>query len=737
MFKKIICLLLGIIMVLSVTACGGNGGKKDPNANEDVTHETNTGIEETVTETDTYFFKDGVSEWKIVVPTNETSPIKEATNELKYFIKDANGFNMEVITDEGLTFNSNDKYISLGNTTIAQGAGLTATEEEVGWDGFKIKTYGNTVVMVSSSDNGIINAVYGFLQRVLDYHYYADDEWVIDKNPDVKFLEMEIKEKPTFSGRWIDFEGNGQRHSNDYDAVRWWLRTRQTGGQGSSAVGRIADWSNTNDQSMETQIWSNKYAVGVTQVNTQTGERVPWTNDDGGHDAGQICLATLLDGLNGAYGDDLMGKNEAFTSFAVEMVNKYFAVETDRRIYFLGINDNRNKCLCKECMAYYGAINEAGQFVKLSNELNKVFKKWLNNEYNGVTFTFENPSKYGSYQFVDSPVGDENRSYMIGFFSYLYTINPPCNWDKDLQDYVVADDVRTVYKNGKWTTESLGVPLLCDDEVMVRIAPIEDVNMYPHMDEKINPLGHKSFSAWAKCTQHLTVWDYGTNFNAYLAPYPDWGTLQENFIMYEEKGVLDVFTQLAAHTDGVAWNRMMVYLRTQLMWNVHQDMEALITDFMNHYYKDAAPYMRDYFDYVRAEFNTMKLVGGHVVAGSYDGYIYGKKPYENWKYEQLLIMKDYFDRAFAQLEQIKVAKPEEYAIAHKRLTTESLFYRYVIIDRFSSYYPKTVVADMIDSFEIDAANARLISVGRLVGQPQGGTADRLDVIIPIWRATKI
>ena len=194
---------------------------------------------------------------------------------------------------------------------------------------------------------------------------------------------------------------------------------------------------------------------------------------------------------------------------------------------------------------------------------------------------------------------------------------------------------------------------------------------------------------------------------------------------------------LRAHTDGVAFNRMMVYLRTELMWNVHQDMEALIVRFMNAYYKSAGPIIKEYFDYVRAEYETMKIVGGHTFEGGYDGYIYGKLPYKNWKYEQLLIMEDYFDRAFAENEKIKATNPEEYEKVAYRLRTESLFYRYVIIDRFSDYYPTSVVSDMIDEFEHDAAACNLISVGRLVGQPQGGTADRLDVIIPAWRSSKI
>lgn len=728
--------MLGVIMIVSVAACGGSGNNDPEKDNESGSHGSSPGITETITETDTYLFKDGVSEYKIVIPEAAGISTKFAAEELKYFIKDANGFEMEVITDAGLTFNSNDKYISVGDTTIADGAGLTATEDEVGWDGYKIKTYGNTVVLVSSSDNGSINAAYGWLQRNMGYKYYADDEWSINTAKDIKLLNIEAKEKPTFNGRWIDFAGNGMT-STDYDLARWFTRTRQTGGMGGAANGRTADWANNNDQSMESQIWSSGYAVGVTQTHSQTGEKVAWTRDNGTMDVGQICLSTLLDGLGSGSGVDLLGKNEAFTSFATCFVNKSFAPETDNRIFFLGINDNRNKCQCKECTAYYGAIRESGLMVKFTNAINDVFKAWLANELNGQVYTFENYSKSPSYQFTDSPVGDEDRTYLLGFFSYMYTIDSPTEWKDSLGDYVVKDDVETVYDgNGGFSTRSLGRKVACADEVMVRIAPIDDVNGYSHNDAKHNPLGTKSFNSWAKCTQHLTVWDYGTNFNAYLAPYPDWSTLQENFLLYEEKGVLDIFTQLAAHTDGVAFNRMMVYLRTQLMWNAHQDVETLIDNFINAYYKDAGPIIKEYFNYMRSEYEILRLKGS-TEQGGYDGKIYGKVLYTIWDYAQVLQMKSFFDRAFAAIEPLKTTDYETYSIVYKRLTTESLFYRYVLIDRFSSYYPTSVRSDMIDEFEIDAKNANLTSVGRLVGQAQGGTGDRIDVIIPAWRSSKI
>ncbi len=744
MFKKILCIALSAVTVFSLVSCGGTQEEtKEPF--QAVKHNASTGLKETIKETNIDLVTNGTTEYKIVVPQSakDDSSVVFAATEIAYFMNDANGCTVPIITDSGLSFNSNDKYISVGPTTIAQGSGLTVSLDEVGLDGYKIKTYGNTVVLLAYQDNGHTNAAYGWLERNLDYHYYYYDEWDINTSKNVKLMDMEVTEKPTFSGRYLSYYPYRMSGSpgSSYDLMRYQTRSKTTGGQGGAPIGRTAFWANNNDQSMESQIWTDD-AVGVTQTHTQTGKQVRWRTIDTQYTAatgvairGQLCMSTMLDGLG--EGNELLGKNEMFTHFATSFINKSFAEEDDNVIFFLGMNDNWDACKCAECSVYEAAIKQSGLMLKFTNELNRVIKRWLNDEFNGVTFEFPNCVKYPSYQFVDSPAGDENREHYIGFFAYNYTTLPPANYDSASGKYVPVDDVKTVYDpaTDSFTAVSLGRKLLGDEEVMIRIAPIESNNMYPHADKDKNPTAAAAFAGWGSVVENLTVWDYGCNFNTWLAPYPDWGTIQENFLMYEEQGVFDVFTQLTTPTEGVMFMNYNAYLRCQLMWNAHQDVEAIKKDYFKHYFQDAAPYMEECFDYVQARYEQMKTIGGHgdkptPEEHGYDGYIYGEVMYNCWTFEGVLQMKSYLDQAFAAIEKYRTTDIERFEKLSKRLTNESIFYQYLLIDKYSSWYTKPEISDMIAKFKKDALTANVTTVHK-------GVSGDIATVLSVWAQTKL
>ncbi len=737
--KKILCVALSATMLLSLCACKD----KEVEAPQTLEHTASPGLKETLKQTNIDLISNRTTEYKIVIPENAGKSVEFAASELAYFIENANGCIMPIVTDKGLSFNENDKYISVGPTSIAQGSGLTVTFEETGLDGYKIKTYGNTVVMLAYTDNGHTNAAYGWLERNMDYHYYYIDEWEINKSNNIKLVDMEVTEKPTFSGRYLSYypyRMSGQNGA-DYDLMRYQTRAKTTGGQGGAPIGRTAFWANNNDQSMESQIWTDD-AVGVTQIHSQTGRPVRWRTIDtmytpayGVAIRGQLCLSTMLDGLGD--GQELLGNNEMFTHFATSFINKTFATEADNNIFFLGMNDNTDACQCDECATYYSKIKQSGLMLKFTNELNRVVKRWLNDEFNDMTYEFSDYVKKPEYSFVNSPVGDEKRDYYLGFFAYNYTTLPPAELDEETGEYQPVDDVKTVYNasSNKFEAVSLKRKLVGDEEVMIRIAPIDSNNMYPHTDAEKNPKAAVAFAGWGSVVDHLTVWDYGCNFNTWLAPYPDWGTIQENFLMYEKQGVFDVFTQLTTPTEGVMFMNYNAYLRCQLMWNAHQDVEKITDDFFAHYYQDAAPYMRKCFDYVQARFEQMKTIGGHTLQPTpelqgYDGYIYGEVLYNCWTFDGVLAIKDCLDKAFASIEKYRTTDLAKYEKLNKRLVNESIYYQYLLIEKYSDWYTKTELSSMIAKFKADALSANVMTVHK-------GTAGEIATVLSLWTQAKL
>ena len=612
------------------------------------------------TPTDIPLIADGASGYTIVIPDEPNASERYAAEELQFFIKDATGVTLPVESDGGRGFDQNAKVLSVGQTSILTGSGLSVGYDELNSDGYKIRTFGNTVVMSGARGNGTLYAAYGFLERNFGYEYFAVDEWAIDTADTVMLMDMEVTDVPTFNGRWVTCA--------TLDADREWAtRARLTGGQGVMLTDVVTSWSRLNDQSIVAQLLPYSEYKDRT-----TADGKPWMSGD--MDTGQLCLSVALN------------DEECFNTLCDNLINYYVAEETEQKIFMLGINDTRSYCQCDDCKAAYEKYLPSGMRVQFANKVADRVQAWID----------EN---------------DPGREFYICIFAYLFDLTPPVRYDDATGQYIPLDD-----------------SVVCNDNVMVRIAPIESVNMYPHTDTKHNPAAAVAFAGWTAVASNLCIWDYGTNFNAYLAPYPDWGTMQENFQMYDSVGVSDILTQTPAHTSGTGFYAMTIYLRAQLMWDAYQDFDALVNRFIDNYYKTAAEEIRGYYDYLRTKYEQMR------VAGTYDGDIYGQKPYNNWTYEELLQMERIFDRAFAANEAIKESDPATYETVYRRLCTESLFYRYLIINRFSTYYPSAELEEMIDSFELDAFLGNLTAVGREVNN-NPSSKDLLETIIAGWRGS--
>ena len=91
------------------------------------------------------------------------------------------------------------KVISLGNTNYAKTVGLTATTAEITRHGFKIKTFGDDVVIVSSSKTGLIYAMQRYLELNMGYMYYHWEE--IHYGDELVARDLDVVDFPDFLNR--------------------------------------------------------------------------------------------------------------------------------------------------------------------------------------------------------------------------------------------------------------------------------------------------------------------------------------------------------------------------------------------------------------------------------------------------------------------------------------------------------------------------------------------------------
>jgi len=197
------------------------------------------------------------------------------------------------------------------------------------------------------------------------------------------------------------------------------------------------------------------------------------------------------------------------------------------------------------------------------------------------------------------------REIYIDTFAYGYTVEPPAK--------VV---------NGGYHPD-----VIPRANVIVRLCSIDACFLHPftdcgHRDELLLIPRFKDVEkTFARQTEiwsylcsingaQLTVWDYTTNFKFYPSVYPNIQALAPNIKFLIEHGAVGIYEQ--GNAEGTGRNgevaELRAWLLAKLLWNPDEDVDHLMTLFMNNYYGAAGPYIKEYWDYVtRIALNTKHL----------------------------------------------------------------------------------------------------------------------------------
>lgn len=133
--------------------------------------------------------------------------------------------------------------------------------------------------------------------------------------------------------------------------------------------------------------------------------------------------------------------------------------------------------------------------------------------------------------------------------------------------------------------------------VIVRLAPFLSYSQ-PLETGTQNVAFRQDMEGWGKICKRLYVWDYVTNFSHYLRPHPNLRVLKPNIQFFAKNGVKGIFEQGNASSPGGEFDELRTYVLAKLLWNPETDDGKLIDEFLNGYYGDAAPYIRQYIDMI-------------------------------------------------------------------------------------------------------------------------------------------
>lgn len=550
--------------------------------------------------------KNGMSEYKLVIPENSSVEVRNARSEFVYLFKAATGITLPIVSDRGLTYNAADKYISLGNTALYRTSGLNEDLSILKIDGCRIVTEGNTVFLLGATDGGVLNAVYTFMQITFHFECYYKDYFEIDTNvTDLKLKDYDVTDVPDISVRVIN---NGilrdSDNGSDYDHRMYSRRMRTTGIIGTPL---LPVYEEPGCQGRSSDFHNSLYYVPVAQYADH-----PWYSDAGN----QLCYTAH--GIEEEY--DLMV--ETCVSKVTDSLQKYTPEEyPEKTIITLSMEDNGEICTCDACKTNaekYGS--NTANVVLFINDMAKQVRAWM-----------EKPE--------NAPYKREN--FHIMFFAYAAYMDCPAELNEETGKYELTMDIEL-------------------DPMVGAYAAVTDLNyMYGLYDER-NAEARANLQAWFDTMDECILWTYGLNFVAngeVMYDVFDFYT-SDAYRYFAANNATYLFNQCDYDAKGSVffWQTLLTYLNSKLMWDSSLDSGELIDNYFDAMYKDAAPIMKDLF--IKMRIHAKKA---YQVEGSSDASV-GKKVYfaANWPYALLKSWLNEFDEAYQAVEKYKVIDEELY-----------------------------------------------------------------------------
>ncbi len=680
--KKFIVSLLCIVLAFTAFGCTGASGEFSRGAYN-------------AADSGNYFVKNGQTEYSIVIPETPTATETYAAGILKNYIDIATGVNILIKSDAGRTYNSSDKVLSLGKTVYQKGAGLSDSDYAGLNGGYILKSFGNAYVFDADTKNGLVYSVYHFLTDCFGVEFLTWDEVYIPENvTEVAAPELNVKDVPTFQIR--DF----------YSYPVWYKSQAVTATLGMNSpsfktteefdspfyygyyydVNDVKYSSTREGHSIESLLCVDAYRNGVIpSVNYKTSDggalnginlgywavHPEWYAYDPGYNRSnsqgysqeEFCYSN---GLTDD-GDFDRSKDNTFTAKIIEIVKTMIREETSENANYLmlGHGDWYAQCKCDRCKAMYVKYGEnfSGLYCVWANAVVKEVNKWL---------------------------ADENITRPVKYVIFAYS--------KSIAAPVRADE------NGNWVP--LDPKIKLDDSIVIKMA-YRYCNSHTLWDEacQYNEVKRNEFRQWQTLANEFAIWDYSCQFPDYLWYLPDYGTLKSNYEYYKSLNVKHLLTQGTPSEYNYYEYHLKAYVSLNLMWNVDQDVNALIEKFNRLYFGEKyAPYVnlyRDIFENHTAILDyERKAAGGFHASTDND---LNMKTAENYSRAMLEAAISAIDKALAAVKSDNALTPDEKSALELKLRSVKITPQYMMLRLGYIIYEselKALAADFFESIDL-------------------------------------
>ena len=285
-----------------------------------------------------FFIKDGKTEYQIVVKANNSERAKFAVEELKEFLYQATGCQMQT---------ASDGY---------SGKTLTLVVSNKNSEGYRVYTENENYIIQGYSEKGLIYGVYAFLRRVCGLVFYTWDSYDINKG-DILFTKFDEERIPDIPARAI---GIMPIHSEETDSPM----TEKAFRMGVS--GMADNWGLHNHSYFK-----------ILPPSVYKEQHPEWYSK--GDDGVNLCLT-----------------NEEMRAEFTKRVKEIVLQHPNSKYFMLGQEDHPSICECENCVAEmkkYGGFASM-LMINFTNAVVKEVNAWaveqkLNRELIFVMFAYQ------------------------------------------------------------------------------------------------------------------------------------------------------------------------------------------------------------------------------------------------------------------------------------------------------------------------------------------------------------
>ena len=594
---------------------------------------------------DKFIMENGVSTYSIVTSKSPQAKESFAASEFNYFMKLATGYSFPMISEKDVR--SGQHYISLGDTDQfkANFSDYNYSELDGTQSSYFVSTKDENIYIVASDDfngDGVLYGVYDLLKYFINYTYYHDQEIYYEQKTTINLLDF----GKTFVRPSYDIRSISTvyTYTNDIHTRRLRLLNNSRG----------SEWCRATYGHSQIQTILGPWMIDPNDpLGRKYGESHPdWFTDPSMPKPAQAGM--MLDNcLNWCAGEEI-------ERVVADRLIQFIQAEPNCKFVMCAQEDNSTTCAnlpgCQEALNGWAKGSMTALQINFMNHVINLVEEWVR---------------------VNAPTRD--LQYVI--FAYHTTLEPPL--------------------------DSSGNPVIqLHEKLRIYIAPIS-ANYSVPFSSPINKDTYRIFEGWDKVAHgKLILYLYDLNYKKYFVTFNNFGSATGMYRELLKYGVNYIMTQGVSDSNAPCFDELRVYCEANLMWNVNLDYDTLAYDFINRYYKEVAPQLKELYDAIRNRYAYYQSLVNPSSGGT-SGNIDNTELYPLSFVRQMdILLKD----AFATIEKFKNSDSEYYTMLFNRIMKEYLSVIYLKVKLYSDYF-STEIEQLKDDFYFYASIFGITKVG--------------------------